>query len=278
MRRSFNTQQKKAPLLKAYADSLGNTMLRHRAHIAERAKRVEAERINSAKSYFIANMSHELRTPLNAIIGFSKLMSDTKKNKLDFEKIEEYSNYINDTSQHLLDIINDLLDLSKIQAEKETINPEKVLMQEVLNACLTLVKVPIEEKAIELNNDISRDLPIIFGEPVKLKQIFSNLLSNAVKFTPENGSITVNGKACEDNKICIEIQDTGPGMTPEEIKVALTPFGQVETSFRRSHGGTGLGLPISKALVELHNGTFRVESTKHKGTTIIVCLPISQQQ
>lgn len=273
MRKILLSQKQQPSLMQVYSEMFGDVLLRHRASAAERAKRIEAERLNAAKSHFIANMSHELRTPLNAIIGFSKLIASCEKNEIDPGQVIEYASYIHETSEHLLDIINDLLDLSKIQAEKQTIDIEDILISEVLTSCLNIIKLDAKEKKIDLNVSIEENLPYVPGEAVKLKQIFANILSNAVKFSPLESTISISAKTITLDKIAVTIADQGPGMTPEEIEIALTPFGQVEHALNRENSGTGLGLPIAKALVELHGGKFKIESAQNRGTTVHIMLP-----
>ena len=275
MQTSFHSNGRSDSLVNNYSKRFSDLVVRQRAELAERARRVEAEHANKVKSQFIANMSHELRTPLNAIIGFSKFLKDKKTEEIDPDQVIEFCGYINDTAVHLLEIINDLLDISKIQAGKEHIQFQDVLVSEVLKACLTLLRIPASEDRVILREEIEIELPKINGDPVKLKQIVANLLSNAVKFTPEGGTVVLSAKKISNREICICVADSGCGMTPEETKVALSPFGQVQGNFDRQYDGTGLGLPIAKALTELHGGKFEIFSEKNIGTRINVILPIN---
>jgi two-component system cell cycle sensor histidine kinase PleC len=268
-------RNKKNSLIAEYSDLLGNAVLRHRAQIAERAGRVEAERADRLKSSFLANMSHELRTPLNAIIGFSQILKETDPHPVDPAKIQEYATYINDTAKQLLAIINDVLEISKLQCSEPVLDAQDVLLMEVLRSCDAVVRLAAEKAGVKLVYRIRRDLPMVKGDPVKLKQIFSNLLSNAVKFTPPGGSVHLKADLAGDQQALIVIRDSGCGMTADEIEVALAPFGQVESELNRSYEGTGLGLPIAKALVELHRGTFAIESKRHIGTQVTITLPLT---
>ncbi len=275
MRTRFYSDGRSDSLVNNYSRKFSELLIHRRAELAERARRVEAEQANKVKSQFIANMSHELRTPLNAIIGFSKYLKERKPEELDPDQVIEFCGYINDTAAHLLEIINDLLDISKIQAGKEYIQYQDVLVSEVLKACLTLLRLPASEEGVILRQEIEPELPTIGGDPVKLKQIVANLLSNAVKFTSEGGSVVLSAKKTSKQEICVSVVDSGCGMTPEETKIALSPFGQVQGNLDRQYDGTGLGLPIAKALTELHGGKFEIFSEKNVGTRINVILPIN---
>lgn len=245
--------------------------------MAERARRVEAERANKVKSQFIANMSHELRTPLNAIIGFSKILKDADQKSLNAEQVKDYSNVIHDTAGQLLSIINEILDISKILSGKHTIDRQDVLISEILQSCLNVVKIAAENAHVELVTNIDPDLPLISADPVKIQQVFTNILSNAVKFTPAKGSVVISAVMSEPETLSVTISDTGVGMTQDEIVTAITAFGQVESDLNRNHEGTGLGVPIAKALVELHGGEFHLSSVKGIGTEVRIDLPVNDK-
>lgn len=267
-------QQGRKSLLSSYTGVLGSSILRHRTDMAERARRVEAERANKVKSQFIANMSHELRTPLNAIIGFSKILKEIDEQPLTAEQIKDYSNVIHETAGQLLSIINEILDISKILSGKHTIEYQDVLISEILQSCLNVVKIPAKALKLEILTKIDPDLPLIFADPVKLKQIFTNILSNAVKFTPQNGSVVISAEMSDPATLSVTIADTGVGMTQDEIVVAVTAFGQAESDLNRKHEGTGLGLPIAKALVDMHDGELFLSSVKGIGTEVRIDLPV----
>ena len=260
-------------LMNEYSSLLGDAVLRHRARVAEHSARIEAELASKVKSEFIANMSHELRTPLNTIIGFSKLLSEHEKRTLPQNEIVEYATLIHDAAGHLLSVINDILDISKIQSGRYTLDAREINVDEILQNCINSFRLMASEAGVSIIPATAVDLPAVRGDAIKLRQIFTNLVSNAIKFTPRGGSVTVETMRINTGGMGVLIRDTGVGMTEDEIAVALTPFGQVDGSRSRWREGTGLGLPIAKALVELHGGQIDIRSEKGKGTEVAVVLP-----
>ena len=260
-------------LMSEYASLLGDAVLRHRTHIAEQSARIEAELASRIKSEFIANMSHELRTPLNTIIGFSKLLREHERRPLQNPEIVQYSQLINDAAGHLLAIINDILDISKIQSGKYTLDSREIAIDEVLQACLSSFQIIAKDASVTVEKRIGATLPMIRGDAVKLRQVFTNLINNAIKFTQPGGTVRIEASRLADGSVCVTIRDTGIGMTEDEVKIALMAFGQVDGSRTRLREGTGLGLPIAKALVELHGGALVIQSEKGVGTVVKVVLP-----
>jgi two-component system cell cycle sensor histidine kinase PleC len=260
-------------LMSEYSSLLSDAVLRHRARVAEHSARIEAELASKVKSEFIANMSHELRTPLSTVIGFSKLLTQHHQRRLPDREIVEYATLINDAAGHLLSVINDILDISKMQSGKYTLDSHEMNVEEILLATLASFRLMATEAHINLTWSIAYDLPAIRGDAAKLRQIFSNILSNAIKFTPAGGNVTVDALRTNNNGVVILIRDTGVGMSAEEINVAMTPFGQVDGGRSRWREGTGLGLPIARALVELHGGLLEIRSTKGAGTEVVIVLP-----
>ncbi len=266
-----------SPMLSEYAENLGAAFMQRKTAIALRAAKVEAELASKTKSEFIANMSHELRTPLNAIIGFSEILMNPER--LDHDQVRQYSSHIQEAATHLLDLINSILDVSKVQAGKLVIDPSETDVSEIIDSCRKIIMPKAREKDLLMEWKVSQDLPIIVADPMRLKQILINLLSNAVKFTPPGNRIQVRAWPSEDNRsVYLSVTDTGPGMTPEEIDIAMSPFGQVRSTLNKTHEGTGLGLPLSNALVRLHDGDLRIESRKGAGTRVLVELPVDGPQ
>ncbi|MBS0233186.1 MAG: HAMP domain-containing histidine kinase [Proteobacteria bacterium] len=260
-------------LMGEYASLLSDAVLRHRARLAEQTARLEAELASKVKSEFIANMSHELRTPLNTIIGFSKLLAQHDERHLPDKEIVEYATLIHDAAGHLLSVINDVLDISKMQSGKYTLEASEVNVADILAGSINAFQMMASEAHVELRADIAQDLPTIRGDAAKLRRVFMNIISNALKFTPANGLVEVSARPDSNGGVLVAIRDTGLGMTTEEIGVAMTPFGQVDGGRSRWREGTGLGLPIAKALTELHGGQLELRSTKGTGTDVVMAFP-----
>lgn len=256
-----------------YSLKVGEAVLRSRTRAAEQSARVEAEIANRIKSEFISNMSHELRTPLNTVIGFSKLLAESDRRTLPNDDVTEYARLIHDASRNLLAIINDILEISKIQSGHFNLNLVDASLTEVIELILSASKKMASEAGVTINLLSADASGNVKGDPSKLRQIFTNLIGNAIKFTEAGGSVTVDVKSDDDGATTVQIADTGVGMTDEEVGVALAPFGQVDGARTRWREGTGLGLPIAKALVELHGGRIHIQSRKGVGTVVTVAFP-----
>jgi PAS domain S-box-containing protein len=246
---------------------------RKRAEEIMLAAKEQAELATRAKTEFLANMSHELRTPLNAIIGFSEIMTTGLLGPIGSDKYREYAHDIQSSGLHLLELINDILDLSKIEADKAELHEEIVDVARIITACSVLVKDRASTANVNLEEQIAEGLPTLRADERKLKQIVLNLLSNAVKFTEAGGFVTVRATLATDRRLVIEVRDTGIGIAPEDIAAAMTPFGQLDGRLSRKYEGTGLGLPLTKSLVELHGGILEIESEMGKGTVAKVLFP-----
>ena len=244
-----------------------------KAELALTRAKEQADFANRSKSEFLANMSHELRTPLNAIIGFSEIIKDQLFGQVGQPQYVEYAKDIYDSGQLLLSLINDILDMSKIEAGKRALHETVLNIDTVAQSVSRLVVARAKEGKVRLNLHIPRDFPALRGEEKAMKQILTNLLTNAIKFTSEGGSVTLSARVDEENNMILSVIDSGIGIAPDNIAVALTPFGQIESALSRKHQGSGLGLPLTKALVELHGGILDLQSELGNGTTVMLTFP-----
>lgn len=258
--------------LLGYRGTGSNVTKEMRAAHALRDAKLQSDLANRAKSEFLANMSHELRTPLNAILGFSEITKNQLFGKAS-DKYTEYAGDIFNSANLLLALISDILDLAKIEAGRMELYEEPVDVGLVVEAATALMRQKIDAAKLRITTDVAPDVSPIRGDELKLKQIILNLLSNAVKFTPEGGTISVTALRDKDDNVEIAVHDSGIGIAPGDISKALEPFGQIENSLTRSRAGTGLGLPLTKALAELHGGNFALTSELARGTTAIITLP-----
>jgi two-component system, cell cycle sensor histidine kinase PleC len=231
----------------------------------------KAESESNAKTQFLANVSHELRTPLNAIIGFSEVILTETYGKLQPDQYKEYILDINNSGKHLLSVINDILDFSKASSDRLSVENIEVDASKLLSSSIRYVKPRADQAKVELIQKTPKEHVVIKADPKRLKQAILNLLSNAVKFTPENGSVTLElEKNVAEQKVYIKVIDTGIGMEEKDIPKALSSFGQIDSSISRKYEGTGLGLPLTKKLVELMDGKFEITSKPGYGTTVII--------
>jgi PAS domain S-box-containing protein len=246
---------------------------RKAAETAMREAKEAAETANRSKSEFLANVSHELRTPLNAIIGFSEVMEHEMFGKLGNEHYRDYARDIRLSGTHLLEVINDILDLAKVEAGKVELQEQSIDLAKIIESAVRLVRERAGARNIELSVNLPETLPRLWADERKVKQILINLLSNAIKFTPEGGSVTISAERDAFDAIHLAVADTGIGIARESLETVLKPFGQVDSALSRKHPGTGLGLPLTKSLVELHGGRLDLDSELGKGTTVVVHFP-----
>jgi two-component system cell cycle sensor histidine kinase PleC len=241
--------------------------------LAKKAAVAEAE--NEQKSLFLANISHELRTPLNAIIGFSEIMKHELSSEAQNERYGSYVIDIHTAGVHLLSLINDILDFSKAEAGKLDLDVSEVNASKMVQNCMRLVSPRAEAANVQLVDGMPKETLIVYSDSKKLKQILLNLLSNAVKFTPTGGYVRVSAwRNLKEDTVSFEVRDSGIGIAAKDISRAMSPFGQVDNTLSRKYEGTGLGLPLTKKLVEVMGGEFKIESEEGKGTFITFTLPI----
>ncbi|ATQ44911.1 ATPase [Caulobacter mirabilis] len=254
---------------------------RSQEQLAELARKYETEKIraesaNKAKSEFLANMSHELRTPLNAVNGFSEIMVTEMFGPLGDRRYREYAQDIHNSGQHLLALINDILDMSKIEAGKMNLKFEPMSLEEVTEDAVRLVRNRADAAGLELSVDFPF-LPEIEADYRAIKQVLLNLLSNAVKFTPRGGRVTVRAEVRHDalgERARVSVQDTGIGISKQDLARLAQPFEQVESQHSKTTQGSGLGLALTKSLIELHEGVLEMESAPGEGTTVSFTLPL----
>ncbi|HMA16167.1 MAG TPA: PAS domain-containing sensor histidine kinase [Kiloniellaceae bacterium] len=239
---------------------------------ALREARIAAEAANRSKSQFLANVSHELRTPLNAIIGFSDVFREELLGPLGHPKYAEYAGDLKNAGTQLLEIINDILDLTALDVGRLQVTDEPVDIAELAEACLRLVRAAAEAKQLKLVSETS-GLPPLLGDARMLRQMLLNLLSNAVKYTPTGGRVALEARRREDGGVSIEVRDSGIGMAEDQIPRLLEPFTRADDSYTRTQQGTGLGLTLTKRMVEAHGGALRIASRPGAGSLVALDFP-----
>ncbi|MFK5980007.1 MAG: HAMP domain-containing sensor histidine kinase [Rhizobiaceae bacterium] len=242
---------------------------------SEEARR-RAEEANLAKSRFLATMSHELRTPLNAILGFSEVIKNEVLGPVGSDTYKEYAGDIHESGTHLLHLINEILDISRIEAGKHDLHEEAVRLVHVVENACHMIDIKAKSKGVTITTRFEFDLPQLWADERALRQITLNLLSNALKFTPSGGSIDIKVGWTRLGSQYLSIKDTGPGIPEDEIPIVLSSFGQGSIAIKSAEQGTGLGLPIVQALVDMHGGKFELKSKLREGTEVIATFPKSR--
>jgi signal transduction histidine kinase len=274
-------------LMSSYCQQLGNIVDRRRAELALKAAKTSAElaqvsavqamvaaqTANRTKSEFLANISHELRTPLNAIIGFSQVMDDEILGPIGVPRYREYAKDIGGSAQHLLRIINDILDLCQIEAGKMRLVEEWLAIEDVIAAGIGLVAERARSAGLAISFERSGSRVEVLIDDAKIEQILLKVLSNAVKFSRPGGTVRVQSKVLPDGRFQIKVSDTGIGIPADQLERVFDPFVQIDSALDRKYEGTGLGLSLTRRLVELHGGTIELDSTIDVGTTAIIELP-----
>lgn len=240
--------------------------------MSDEARR-RAEEANLAKSRFLASMSHELRTPLNAILGFSEVMSNEVLGPIENDSYREYVQDIHQSGKHLLELINEILDLSRIEAGRYQINEEPISLELIADECCHMMELKARGKDISIHSKIEPNMPKLLADERSVRQIVLNILSNALKFTPRGGQVTLSVGWTAGGGQYVKVRDNGPGIAEDEIPVVLAAFGQGSIAIKSAEQGTGLGLPIVQALLEMHGGGFDLKSKLRQGTEAIATFP-----
>jgi PAS domain S-box-containing protein len=257
----------------AYEGSIVDVTPRQRSELALLQAKQNAEAANRAKSEFLAQMSHELRTPLNAVIGFAELLESEVYGPLSDDRYRGYATSIQESGRHLLEIINNILDLSKVEADRYELREEPVNLVELAQLVIEMMHQEARRSGISLEQAVPADRAHVRADPIALRRILLNLVANAVKFSREGGRVLIDASTDTKGRVRMTVSDEGIGMTGAEIEIALKPFGQVDSTLSRRFEGTGLGLPLSRSLMELHGGALRIQSEPDQGTTVILDFP-----
>ena len=237
------------------------------------AARRAAETASNQKSEFLARVSHEIRTPLNAIIGFAEVMIEERFGPVENDRYREYLRDIRMSGEHVVSLVNDLLDISKIEAGKLDLNFQAVPLNELVRECIALMQPQANRAHVVLRSSLSKEVPAIVADQRTLRQIVLNLLSNSVKFTAPGGQVIASTSLAESGEALLRIRDTGEGMSEEELARALEPFRQIATATLSDRTGTGLGLPLTKALVEANRASLGIRSARGEGTVVTITFP-----
>lgn len=235
--------------------------------------KLQAEDANRAKSMFLANMSHELRTPLNAVIGFAEIIKNELLGAINEPRYRDYAGDIHSSGKRLLQLINDILDMTKVEAGTYQLREDVCDVAKVVADAVALVRNLAIQNELTVRVDVPDDIPFLFADERCVRQVLVNFLSNGIKFTPKGGDVAARAWLEPDGALAIAVVDTGIGMAQDDIPQALSPFQQLEGSHGRKYEGTGLGLSLTKAMLDLHEGTLRVDSKIGVGTTVTAHFP-----
>ncbi len=238
--------------------------------------RQQAEKASAAKSEFLAKISHEMRTPLNAIIGFSEIMMEERFGPVGNERYRDYLKDINTSGAHVVSLLNDLLDLSKIEAGKMELSFERVDLNEVTQQSVAIMQTQASRSRVIVRTALSMNIQSIVADTRSVRQIVLNLLSNSIKFTGAGGQVIVSTAANDLGDVILRVRDTGVGMSEKDIETALQPFRQLATTSRANASGTGLGLPLTKALVAANRARFSIKSAVNAGTLVEIAFPAAR--
>lgn len=255
--------------LSVYLDVLVRKQAEHQLQFAKHA----AEEAVNARAAFLATLSHELRTPLNAIIGFSEMMSSASAYPLTLNQCVEFADQIHESGEHLLALINDILEYSRLAKSPPALQVQWLPIDQVVVSAVRAATAAAEKRGVTLRTGELDSTVRLEVDPMRMRQVFDNLLSNALKFTPSDGVVLVFAEPCPEGGFAIVVRDTGVGMQPEDIPRAMEPFRQIHNAYTRTVPGTGLGLPITKALVEAHGARLEIGSELGRGTTARVIMP-----
>lgn len=232
-----------------------------------------AEEAAEAKSDFVARVTHELRTPLNTVIGFSGMIRDQAHGAINRSEYVDYARLIHDSGQRLLEMVNDIIAYARIDGRSESLNETVVDISKAVIAAIDHVSDRARDGGVALTSTVDDGLPNLWADDIKLRQAITHLLSNAVKFTPRGGSAHIDASLTDNGGLAVTVTDSGIGIAEADIPVALSPFGQISSQLARAYEGAGLGLPLSKMLIELHGGSLRLRSEPGEGTTVTLTLP-----
>ena len=237
--------------------------------------RRRAEEASIHKSDFLAKISHEIRTPLNAIIGFSELMMDERFGPVGNDRYRDYLRDIHVSGSHIMSLVNDLLDLSKVEAGKMDLHFEAVPLADIVSECVAMMQPQANRERIIIRSSLPAGVPPVVADSRSMRQVVLNLLSNAIKFTPAGGQVIISTTAEDNGEVILRVRDTGYGMSDKELQTAMEPFRQLNTTRSRA-GGTGLGLPLTKALAEANRAVFHIDSTVGQGTLVSIAFPVTR--